>query len=183
MTSDESQPLWTPSPARKANAGITRYLAWLKAHRELEFKDYESLWRWSIDEIESFYETLWQFGEVISHAPYRQVLDKRTMPGAKWFEGATLNYAEHALRFANDADASEQPAIIFQSEIVARAQISWSELKQEVGALAATLKALALKKAIALLRTCPTYRKPRWRCSLQSAKAQSGHARRQTWVR
>jgi acetoacetyl-CoA synthetase len=129
-----------------ANAGITRYLTWLKTHRGLVFKDYESLWRWSIDEIETFYETVWQFGEVISHAPYKQILDKRSMPGAKWFEGATLNYAEHALRFANRPDANERPAIIFQSEIVPRAQVSWSALKQQVGALAATLKELGVKK-------------------------------------
>ena len=92
-----STPLWRPSAERVAKANITRYLAWLKEHRGLTFKDYESLWRWSIDELETFWGTIWQFFGVISHSPYKQVLDKRTMPGAKWFEGATLNYAEHAV--------------------------------------------------------------------------------------
>src|SRR5574338_546016 len=96
---DNGSPLWRPSAERIANAGITRYLNWLQKTRGLHFDNYESLWRWSIDRIEDFYESIWQFGEVISHAPYGQVLDRRSMPGAKWFDGATLNYAEHALRY------------------------------------------------------------------------------------
>ncbi len=146
MTSTDSRPLWTPSAARVASAGITRYLAWLKEHRGLTFNDYESLWRWSVDEIESFYETIWQFGGVISHSPYKQVLDKRTMPGAKWFEGSTLNYAEHALAFAKQPGAASKPALIFQSEIVSRAEVSWGELVDKVGALAATLKKLGVEQ-------------------------------------
>jgi acetoacetyl-CoA synthetase len=146
MTSTATHPLWTPSAARKADAGITRYLAWLKEHRGLSFKDYESLWRWSIAEIEVFYETIWQFGGVIAHAPYRQILDKRAMPGAKWFEGSTLNYAEHALRFAKQSGAATKPAIVFQSELVERAEVSWGELNAKVGALAATLKRLGVAK-------------------------------------
>ncbi|HYM34834.1 MAG TPA: AMP-binding protein, partial [Steroidobacteraceae bacterium] len=140
-----STPLWRPSAERIAKANITRYLHWLKEHHNLTFKDYESLWRWSIDELETFWETIWQFCGVISHSPYKQVLDKRTMPGAKWFEGATLNYAEHALAYAKQPGNADKPAIIFQSEIVPRAEISWGELSAKIGALAATLKSLGVQ--------------------------------------
>jgi acetoacetyl-CoA synthetase len=146
MTTESLRPLWTPSATRIANAGITRYLAWLEEHKHLTFPNYEALWRWSIDEIEAFYESVWEFGGVIAHAPYKQVLDKRTMPGAKWFEGATLNYAEHALRYAKQPGAERKPAIIFQSELVARAEVSWGELAEKVAALSATLTRLGVQQ-------------------------------------
>ena len=146
MNIDISSPLWKPSKARIEQAGITRYLAWLKAQRGLQFADYESLWQWSIDEVETFWETIWQYFGVISHSTYKQVLDKRVMPGAKWFDGATLNYAEHALAYGRDADNTDKPAIIFQSEIVPRAEVSWRELSENVGALAATLKDLGVQR-------------------------------------
>jgi acetoacetyl-CoA synthetase len=145
MTSEANAPLWTPSAERIERAAITRYLAWLKQHRNLSFSDYESLWQWSTTEIEAFWETVWQFGGVISHAPYERVLDKRVMPGAKWFEGATLNYAEHALAYARQPGAKAKPAIIFQSELVAREEISWGELAEKVGALAVTLVQLGVE--------------------------------------
>jgi len=158
MTQPQPLPIWRPSSERIANAGITRYLAWLKAQRGLRFDNYESLWRWSIDELETFWETIWQYFGVIAHAPYKQVLDARTMPGAKWFEGATLNYAEHALEFAKQPGAASKPAIIFQSEIVPRAEVSWGELVEKVGALAATLKRLGVQpgdRVVAYLPNIP----------------------------
>jgi acetoacetyl-CoA synthetase len=158
MNIEHPRPLWTPSATRVANANITRYLAWLKEHRNLVFNDYESLWRWSIDEIEAFYETVWQFGGVIAHAPYQQILDRRTMPGAQWFTGATLNYAEHALRFAKQPGAASKPAILFQSEIVPHAEVTWGELGERVGALAATLKRLGVQpgdRVVAYLPNIP----------------------------
>lgn len=140
-----TEPLWRPSKERIDHANITRYIAWLKDTRGLEFSDYEALWRWSVEHIEDFYESIWQFGGVISHSPYTQVLSARTMPGAKWFEGSTLNYAEHALAYGQKPGNAQKPAIIFQSEIVPRAEVSWGELTEKVGALAATLKQLGVQ--------------------------------------
>lgn len=137
------KPLWTPSPERVAAAGITRYLAWLKDERGLAFTDYESLWRWSVTDLEAFWKTIWDFGGVIAHQPYRRVLSARTMPGAKWFEGATLNYAEHALAHARDRGA--EPAIVCQSETRRRVQITWDALAAQVGALTATLRQIGVK--------------------------------------
>ena len=108
-----SEPIWRPSSERIERAGVTRYLRWLHDNRALEFADYESLWRWSVDNTEDFWESVWQFGGVRAHTRYRQILDKHVMPGAKWFDGAMLNYAEHALIAANGADAQRKPALIF----------------------------------------------------------------------
>ncbi|HEY8538286.1 MAG TPA: AMP-binding protein, partial [Steroidobacteraceae bacterium] len=138
------EPLWRPSPERIERAGITRYMRWLKERKGLEFSNYESLWEWSVTEIEAFWASIWEFGEVISHAPYARVLDGRHMPGAKWFEGARLNYAEHSLRHASAR--SQEPAIIFQSELCERREVSWAELQRDVGSLAATLHQLGVQK-------------------------------------
>ncbi len=137
-------PLWRPSPDRIAHTEITRYQAWLKSHRGLEFSDYESLWQWSVDNIEDFWESLWQFFRIKAHSSYTRVLDKRIMPGAKWFEGATLNYAEHALAAAQRPDAATRPAIIFQSELRPRTEISWASLAANVAAISATLRDLGV---------------------------------------
>ncbi len=138
-------PIWRPSPERVERAGMTRYLRWLRETRGLEFSDYESLWRWSVDKIEDFWESVWEFGGVRAHQPYRQVLDERVMPGAKWFDGATLNYAEHALAPAARSAASAKPALIFCSEVRERTEISRAQLAEKVGALTATLGELGVQ--------------------------------------
>jgi len=135
-------PIWRPSAERVERAGITRYLRWLKDNRDLQFPDYESLWRWSVDRIEDFWASIWEFAGVRAHQPYRRVLDKRVMPGARWFEGATLNYAEHALAHVGQG---EKPALIFHSELRQRTVVSWTQLAQKVGALTATLGELGIR--------------------------------------
>ncbi len=142
---DHATPLWTPSPARIEQAVITRYRRWLTARHGLEFADYESLWRWSVDAPETFWETIWEFFGIRSHSPYFRVLDQRVQPGAKWFEGATVNYAEHALAGASRPDAATRPAIIFQSETQPRREIAWADLASSVGALTTTLDALGIE--------------------------------------
>ena len=74
---------------------IGRYLGWLERERGLSFAGYDELWRWSVSDLEGFWSSVWEFFEVRSHAPYERVLGSREMPGAEWFPGARLNYAEH----------------------------------------------------------------------------------------
>lgn len=155
-TTPVAEPIWRPSPERIQRAGITKYTRWLEERKGLKFSNYESLWEWSVSEIEAFWSSIWEYGEVISHAPYERVLDERRMPGARWFEGARLNYAEHSLRHA--ATRSQEPAIIFQSELCDRREVSWAELQRDVGSLAATLRKLGLEKgdrAVAYLPNIP----------------------------
>jgi acetoacetyl-CoA synthetase len=133
------QPLWTPSAERIRTAGITRYCDWLEKERGLKFADYESLWRWSVTELEAFWRSVWDFAGVLAHQPFEHVLTHRAMPGAKWFEGATLNYAEHSLAHARRPETADLPAIICYSETRPRVEISWAALADQVGALTATL--------------------------------------------
>ena len=132
--------LWQPSPARLKNARLTAYMAWLEKTLGLKFDGYNALWQWSIDEVEAFWQSLWEYYAIKASSPYKQVLKERKMPRAVWFEGARLNYAEHALRHAVD----DRPAIIFESEITPCMQITWGELKGQVAALARTLKSLGV---------------------------------------
>lgn len=150
--------LWRPSAQRIADAEITRYQQWLTLNKGLTFLCYDDLWTWSTTEIEDFWESIWQFADVIAHSPYQQVLLERKMPGARWFEGATLNYAEHALAFANKAENSHSPALIAESEVRGRTEISWGELRQQVGSLAATLRDSGLQvgdRAVAYMPNIP----------------------------
>jgi hypothetical protein len=64
------EPLWSPSPQRIAEAQITAYRVWLKEHKGLHFDNYEALWQWSTEEFEAFWESIWEYGEVISHRPH-----------------------------------------------------------------------------------------------------------------
>ena len=133
--------LWQPSPERLKRARLTAYMAWLKKHRSLEFADYNALWQWSIDEVEAFWASIWEYYAIKASAPYKQVLKERKMPRTVWFEGARLNYAEHALRHAVD----ERPAIIFESELRPYTEITWGELKGQVAALANALKGMGVE--------------------------------------
>lgn len=150
--------LWNPSVERVEDAGITRYRRWLADTHDLHFANYEALWQWSVTEIEAFWQSIWDYCGVISHSPYQQVLAERVMPGARWFEGATLNYAEHSLARAHVAVAAAEPAIIFQSELVERAEVSWQTLNEQVGSIAATLRQLGLEpgdRAVAYMPNIP----------------------------
>src|SRR5258706_8863659 len=118
--------LWEPSAERMANSELTRYMRWLGDNRSLDFHDYPALWTWSTDELEQFWGSLWDFFSIKASAPYETVLRERRMPGADWFPGAKLNYAEHALRYAT----SERPAIVFVSEGRPPVDMAWGELRR-----------------------------------------------------
>jgi acetoacetyl-CoA synthetase len=143
-TTASAAPIWRPSPERIERATLTRYTDWLRRERGLDFGDYESLWRWSTTEIEAFWETIWAFCGMRAFAPYREVLRERKMPGATWFDGATVNYADQMLWRATDPDWARRPAIVFSSELVERREVSWGALAAQAGALAATLGRLGV---------------------------------------
>jgi acetoacetyl-CoA synthetase len=128
--------LWEPSDAVKAGANITRYMDWLRQQRGLDFAAYDELWSWSTSEPEQFWESLWQFFAVASSSPHTAVLAERRMPGAQWFPGARLNYAEHIFRGRSDG----RPALIADSETRPLTELSWAELERQVAAVAAALR-------------------------------------------
>jgi acetoacetyl-CoA synthetase len=115
---------------------LAQYLRWLDVNKGLRFENYHDLWQWSVDHLSEFWASQWEYFNVMSHTPYKQVLTGAEMPGYRWFEGATLNYAAHIFRQATD----QRPAILFQSERQPLTEISWATLSAQVSALAHTLK-------------------------------------------
>ena len=141
VTVTEGTILWEPSEEIKARANITRYLSWLEAEKNLRFEDYNSVWEWSVQEIENFWQSLWDFFEIKSSEPYSCVLSERKMPGAKWFQGATLNYAEHVFRQMSP----DRPALMFQSEFKPLTELSWDDLYRNVASVAENLRNLGIE--------------------------------------
>jgi acetoacetyl-CoA synthetase len=138
------EPIWRPSPERVAGATLTRYLDFLRRRHGLDFGRYESLWAWSTTEIEAFWASIWTFCGMRSFSPYREVLRDRKMPGTKWFDGATVNYADQMLWRATEPGWAARTAIVFSSELVQRREVSWGALAAEAGALAATMDRLGV---------------------------------------
>ena len=89
--------LWTPSPERVANANITAFIRWLKETR-LDFAGYPELWDWSVTDTDAFWQAIWDYNDIVAAAPPAAVLGKQEMPGAEWFPGARLNYAQNVMR-------------------------------------------------------------------------------------
>lgn len=128
--------LWTPSPQFLDQSNLTRFAGWLLSEKNLSFKNYHSLWQWSVDHPEDFWECIWQYFNVKSYSSYREALSKNAMPHSRWFEGSTLNYAEHIMR----NKTSGRPAILFASERQPVKTISWESLEQDAEALQNFLK-------------------------------------------
>jgi acetoacetyl-CoA synthetase len=132
--------LWQPTAADRESSRVGEFLRWLERERGLAFADYDELWRWSVDELEDFWDAVWQFFALPSSAPYSSVLSSRTMPGARWFEGSRLNYAEALLARA----AVDRPALIAVAEDGLPREISRDQLRGQVGALADALRDLGV---------------------------------------
>ncbi|HZD87876.1 MAG TPA: acetyl-coenzyme A synthetase N-terminal domain-containing protein, partial [Gaiellaceae bacterium] len=98
--------VWTPSPERVATAAMTRFREWVNERHGLELADYHDLWRWSVDELDGFWAAIWEFFAVEASEPYERVLGRRQMPGAEWFPGARLSYAQHAFRNRDDGEVA-----------------------------------------------------------------------------
>ena len=101
----QGQVLWTPTPEARERSELARYLAWLRRERNLSFGDYAALFHWSIADLDGFWSSLWDYFGIRAHTPYERVLGARELPGAEWFPGARLNYAEHMLGRPEDAVA------------------------------------------------------------------------------
>ncbi len=125
---------------------LALYQDWLARERGLGFGSYDALWRWSIDDLGGFWQSIWDHFGVESPTPARCVLENAAMPGAVWFPGAQVNYARHLLRHADAAHAAGHPAILFQNErMAAPVEMPWPELRRQVGALAAQLQRLGVR--------------------------------------
>lgn len=131
------EPLWTPSPERIERATLTRFVR----DRGLP-EDYAELWRWSVESLEEFWTAIWQFFDVRSSEPYERVLGSRDMPGAEWFPGARLNYAEHIFRDRDD----DEVAIRHASESRELGEWTWRGLREQTAGMAALLRESGVEK-------------------------------------
>lgn len=93
--------LWEPSAAVKESTNLNHYMKWLERERSLAFQSYDELWSWSVTDLEDFWESIWDYFQVEASRRYTCVLTERKMPGAEWFAGAELNYAQHIFRNMN----------------------------------------------------------------------------------
>ncbi|RJG06098.1 acetoacetate--CoA ligase [Noviherbaspirillum cavernae] len=158
MNVEDRMPLWTPSPQRIESSRIHDYMSWLQRERKLTFRDYDTLWQWSVDRIDEFWGSIWEYFDVQSSAGYARVLDSEKMPGAKWFDGARLNLAEQLFRFHLSEADSERPAIVSKSELRPLTQMSWREMRRQIASVAHALRGMGVQpgdRVVAYLPNLP----------------------------
>jgi acetoacetyl-CoA synthetase len=136
------QAAWQPSAATIRAARITAFADWLAAERGLRFADYDALWRWSVDDLEAFWAAIWDYFTIPSATPRGRVLGNARMPGAEWFPGVTLNYVDQVFRHSTMA----RSAIVSRNEAGVDRELGWAELQRQVGALAASLRAMGVQR-------------------------------------
>jgi acetoacetyl-CoA synthetase len=150
----EGELLWTPSAAQVEDANLTRFAKWLRRERGLEFGSYDAMWHWSVTELEGFWQAIWDYFGIQASAPHTCVLGKRTMPGAEWFPGARLNYAQHVLR--NERPGAD--ALLFTSETKPLTGVPWETFAGEVRILATQLREFGVRpgdRVVALMPNIP----------------------------
>ncbi|HWH94389.1 MAG TPA: acetoacetate--CoA ligase [Baekduia sp.] len=133
--------LWQPPTQPDRAPRLRDYLSWLESTRGVPMAGYDELWRWSVTDLEGFWGSLWDYFDIRSHAPYERVLASREMPGARWFPGARLNYAEHALGTADD---TVRFAVLGYSQTRQPRAVSFGALREEVARARAGLQRLGV---------------------------------------
>jgi len=133
--------LWQPTQERIKATNMHRFMHMVNERFGESFDDYAALYQWSIDNISNFWATMWDFGGILASKPYQEVVDDLSkMPGAKWFSGARLNFAENLLRYRDD-----HVALIFKGEVQPVVRLTYAELYDEVARLAQALKAAGMQ--------------------------------------
>lgn len=153
--STEPELLYGPDPEAAKRARVQHFMRWLAAERGVHLPSWNDLQAWSVRELERFWESIWHYFGVQAHTPYETVLEERRMPGARWFPGATLNYAEHCFGTPEDA---EQLAVIAHSQTRAPIELTFAELTEQVRRVRAGLRRLGVgpgDRVVAYLPNCP----------------------------
>ncbi len=137
-----AQQIWTPTPEFASASVMADYQDWLARRRGLRFNAYDELWRWSVDQPAAFWLSIRDYFDLHSDAPVAAVLRNARMPGARWFEGARLNYAQQVFRHAR----SDRLAIRHAGEAQPLADMSWHELERQVAGVAAALREMGVRR-------------------------------------
>jgi len=133
--------LWRPPPDARERFEIGSYLGWLSAERGLDFDGYDALWRWSVTDLDGFWGSIWDYFGVRASVPYERVLGSDEMPGAEWFPGARLNFAEHMVGRDDDLDAL---AVVARSQSRESLELTFGELRDQVARARAGLRRLGV---------------------------------------
>jgi len=132
--------LWRPGEDRVKASAMYRFMQFVNERFGRDFQDYDALYHWSVDAIPDFWASLWEFADIIASKPYDRVVDDVTkMPGAEWFSGARLNFAENLLRYRDD-----RTALIFKGEGRPSVKMTYAQLFDEVARVAHSLKAAGI---------------------------------------
>ena len=147
-----TEPIWRPSPQRIATSNMQQFLT--RHRRKLGGENYPGLYQWSIDDPGAFWAAAWEFFGIRSQSDYTRVVDDvQRMPGARWFEGATLNFADNLLR-----PEYSGVALVSYTEDGRRVELTWEELRQQVASVAQYLRAVGIRaedRVAGLLPNCP----------------------------
>ncbi|MGA2165658.1 MAG: acetoacetate--CoA ligase [Solirubrobacteraceae bacterium] len=148
MDPDREVPLWEPTPADRERAWLTGFMRWAGEREGRTFAEYEQLREWSVTELERFWGSIWEYFGVRRSRPYEQVLDSHEMPGARWFDGAELNYAENMLcdRHSGRPRDPDATAVLHASELRPLAELTWGEIYAQVAAVAGGLRSLGVER-------------------------------------
>ena len=133
--------IWSPPADIRETTEIGRLMNWFEDQRGVELKDYEALWRFSVEDLEGFWGGLAEFYGIRFRSPYGRVLADRTMPGARWFPGARLNYAEHMVGLDEDRD---RVAVLARSQTRAPIELTFGELREQAARARAGLQRLGV---------------------------------------
>jgi acetoacetyl-CoA synthetase len=149
----EGDLLWQPTAEQADATNLAAFMRWLRAQRGLSFATYDQLWRWSVTDLDAFWQAIWDYFEIRASAPPISVVSG-TMPGARWFTGARLNYAEHVLR----RERHGVDALLFASETAPATGMTWDDLAGQVRALATWLRGAGVvpgDRVVSLLPNIP----------------------------
>ena len=149
----EREVLWSPSENRSTNTMLAKYKSWLSSEHSLCFDNYQELWEWSVDDIEFFWETIWDFFDVKASKLYSKVLAKKEMPGTVWFPGSELNYVDQLLR--QKEITPYKIAVVSQSETFGRVELTWTELYQQVASVADQFRKVGLERGDRVVAILP----------------------------
>ena len=130
------KPIWTPDPDFVKESNYSQFNQWLSEQKGLDFEDYEALWAWSCDNLETFWNYIIEYYDIELKGDHGPVVSSHEMPGVKWFEGARVNYTRELFKRRSE----DHPALITKSERRSTKEISWDELFDKVASSATFLK-------------------------------------------
>jgi len=141
VTAKNARALWRPGAERVSGSNMSRFTRWLSRRTGDRLATYDDLYLWSVANIEEFWEAIWNYSGLVHSRPFERVLSDHSMPGARWFEGARLNFAENLLRYRDD-----RRAIIHWREDAEPEYVTYRELYCRVAACAQSLKDMGVQK-------------------------------------